>query len=249
MSALLRSEVIDVDDLSVSDISGPRRRELHESLGVHVTYDNRHLVHEGDVVFLAVKPQQLDEVLDDISYSSSGTLFISIVAGKRLASIASRLPGGRVVRVMPNLAALVGESMNVFCAGAIVTEGDRQTVDLLLSSFGRVIELGEEHFDAVTALSGSGPAFICYLMNAMSAGAQELGLNAEDARMLAQQTLLGTARLLASGIFDPEALIKAVSSERGTTVAGMDVLTKTTVRADLAKTLAAAAQRSHDLSR
>jgi pyrroline-5-carboxylate reductase len=249
MSALIRGGVVDIDDVAVSDVDGGRRRELHKSLGVHVTYDSRHVVHEGDVIFLAVKPQQLDEVLDGISNSSSGKLFISIAAGKRLASIASRLPGGRVVRVMPNLAALVAESMNVFCADAIVTESDRQTVNLLLESFGRVIELEEEHFDAVTALSGSGPAFICYILNAMAEGGQALGLNDEDARMLARQTLIGTAQLLASGLYEPESLIAAVSSERGTTVAGLDVLSKTTVGADLAKTLAAAAQRSRELSK
>ena len=249
MSALLRSGVIDVDDLAVSDIDGRRRRELHESLGVHVTYDSRHVVHECDVIFLAVKPQQLDEVLDGIANSSSGKLFISIAAGKRLAAIASRLPGGRVVRVMPNLAALVAESMNVFCADAIVTESDRQTVNLLLESFGRVIELGEEHFDAVTALSGSGPAFICYILNAMAEGGQALGLNDEDARILARQTLFGTAKLLENDLYEPDSLIAAVSSARGTTEAGMEVLSKTTVTDDLARTLAAAAQRSRELSK
>ena len=152
------------------------------------------------------------------------------------------------MRVMPNIAALASASMNVFCAGEGVSQQDRSVVTALLASFGAVLELAEDQFDAVTALSGSGPAFVAYMLQAMADGAQDLGLPAQAAEQLAVQTFLGTARLLAEGRFEPDALIQAVSSAKGTTIAGMDVLTQTTLRADIARTLEAAARRSRELS-
>ncbi|MCE9613029.1 MAG: pyrroline-5-carboxylate reductase [Lentisphaerae bacterium] len=236
-------------DVIVSDVSAERRDVLARTHGVIVTPDNRQVLAEADIVFLCVKPQQLEDLLVDVAPHVRGThLVISIAAGKRLAFFESRLPAGRVVRVMPNLAALVGASMNAYCLGGRCRPGDRATVDRLLSSFGQALAVEEALFDAVTALSGSGPAFVAHWVESAVQGGVGLGLSESDARVLTYQTLLGTARLLAEGRFEPQALIQAVSSAKGTTVAGMEVLTRTTMADDLRRTLAAAAARSRELS-
>jgi pyrroline-5-carboxylate reductase len=203
-----------------------------------------------DVVFLAVKPQNLDGVLEEIAPSiREEHLVISIAAGKRIEHIESLLPGAKVVRVMPNIAATVSEGMSVFCTGHKVTVEDRRTAVTLLSCFGQVLELPEEQFDAVTALSGSGPAFFAHFLNLMVQGGVELGLSRKDSELLAAQTMLGTAMLLAKGEYGAEELIDAVSSARGTTVAGMAVLGRAPLPEVVVDTLRAAARRSEELSR
>lgn len=249
IGALAAPGTSDPASVIVSDISPERRAELARCAGVHVTADNAVVLARSRVVVLAVKPQQLDSLLAEMApLVTEDHLLLSIAAGKRLAYFEARLPAGRVVRVMPNLAALVAASMNVFCLGGRCREGDRAVVSGLLSRFGKALELEESLFDAVTALSGSGPAFIAYWIESAVKGAMALGLAEADARLLALQTLHGTGRLLAEGKFTPEALIRAVSSAKGTTVAGLEVLTRTTLADDLQRTLAAAAARSRELS-
>lgn len=249
MAALVGSKTAEAGRIVVSDVSAERRAHLADSLGVAAVADNLSVLARAEVVFIAVKPQQLDEVTAELaSTAGAGHLFISIAAGKRLAYFEQRLPAGRIVRVMPNIAALVGASANAFCLGTRCRAEDRETVRILLSSFGQAVELPETQFDAVTALSGSGPAFVAHWVEAAVQGGVGMGLREADARSLAYQTLLGTARLLTEGKFTPEHLIAAVSSAKGTTVAGLEVLTKTTLADDLRRTLAAAANRSRELS-
>ncbi len=167
-----------------------------------------------------------------------------------LEQIESRLPVGTpVVRVMPNLPCTVGEGMSVYCLGRRARRADARTAVRLLTCFGRVREVPERLFDAVTALSGSGPAFFAYVLDALARGAQKEGLTRSDALLLAEQTMLGTARLLLDTGQEPEALIQAVASPKGTTVAGLTVLTASPVSTILARAIRAAARRSRELSR
>jgi pyrroline-5-carboxylate reductase len=247
---LIRSQVLKPHDVFVSDISEERRRILTNRHGVNVMADNRVLPGLVEVVFLAVKPQNMDEVLKEIAGNiKHGQLVISIIAGKRIRHIEALLPDACVVRVMPNLAALVSEGMSVFCAGKNVTAADRKTAMTLLSCFGKALELPEDKFNAVTALSGSGPAFFAHFADLMVSAGEKLGLDRKDAALLAGQTMLGTAKLLVKGEFSAEALIKAVSSEKGTTVAGMAVRKASDIGDVISKTLEAAARRSEELSR
>jgi len=250
VSNLVRTGTLKPEDILVCEIDEARRNAVREQYGVAVTGDALETARAAEIAFLAVKPQDLDALLANIAPAvRPGQLIVSIAAGKRLSYLAARLPGARLVRVMPNLPATVSEGMSVFCAGKGVEPAEKETVRALLASFGRALELPEEQFDAVTALSGSGPAFLAYLLRLMTEGAVKLGLAAPDAELLAAQTMRGTATLLLSGEFNADGLIKAVSSPKGTTVAGFCVLTAAPLGEILHQTLAAAARRSAELSR
>lgn len=246
---LVNSRILNAHDIYVVDVSEDRRRVLKRRHGVNVFADNGLMLGVTDVVFLAVKPQNQDAVLDEIAeVVRPEHLVISIAAGRRIEHIEAKLPHSKVVRVMPNLAALISEGMSVFCTGDRVTVEDRKKVITLLSCFGQVLELPEKQFDAVTALSGSGPAFFAHFLELMVEGGELLGLERKDATLLAEQTMLGTAMLLVKGEYSASELIKAVSSAKGTTVAGFAVLSASGLKKAVAETLEAAAQRSRELS-
>jgi pyrroline-5-carboxylate reductase len=250
IGGLIRSKVASPADIHVSDISEERRKALQSRHGIRTYADNAAVAAACQTVFLAVKPQQLAELLGALAgLFTAKHLVLSIAAGKRLVFFESRLPAARVIRVMPNLGVLASEGMSVFCAGARATADDRRTATALLTSFGRALELPEEQFDAVTALSGSGPAYFAQFLNLMAEAGAQLGLTKEDALLLATQTLFGAATLIAKGLYTPDDLIKAVSSEKGTTVAGMAVLKDSPIAKIVADTLAAATRRSEELSR
>ncbi len=249
ISDMVRSRIVNPHDIFVCDVSEERRRVLKRRHGVNVYADNSMLLGATDIVFLAVKPQNQDEVLNEISsFVTREHLIISIAAGRKIEHIESLLPDIRVVRVMPNLAAMISEGMSVFCMGNHATVDDRKKVITLLSCFGQVLELPESKFDAVTALSGSGPAFFAHFLALMIDAGEQLGLERKAASLLAEQTMLGTAMLFAKGEFGAEDLIQAVSSAKGTTVAGMEVLKKSGLEQAICDTLSAAAKRSAELS-
>ena len=250
IGGLISSETLAASDIYVSDISNDRRNLLNTKYGINVFDNNSLVLKHVEILFLAVKPQILDSVLDELSGNvPDGMMVISIAAGKTLAGLTSHLPSARVVRVMPNLAVLVSQGMSVFCTKASLTIEERKTITTLLSSSGKVIELPEEHFDAVTALSGSGPAFFAHYLSVITEESVKLGLPAKAAVQLALQTMLGTATLLDKGIFsNPQELLKAVSSKGGTTASGLDVLTQPQLTKIVSETLHAAAKRSAELS-
>lgn len=248
-AAMLKTGTVLPENLIVAEVNPERRAALLETHGVRVVADSLELPDAADVVFLSVKPQSLDQALEALGPRlSEDHLVVSIAAGKPLAYFASRIRSRRLVRLMPNLPALVGEGVTAFCLGTEVSSTDRHTIMALLACFGRVVELEERLFDAQTALAGSGPAFFAYLAAKMAEGGVKLGLDPDVAMLGAQQTMLGTAKLLLTGVLSPMALIDAVSSKEGTTVAGFRVLGPSDVGEVLAETLAAAAERSHELS-
>ncbi|MFT5239086.1 MAG: pyrroline-5-carboxylate reductase [Candidatus Promineifilaceae bacterium] len=248
VTGLLRDGVCEAKQVVVCEIVEERRAYLAATLDVVVVDAVAEAVREADVVFLAVKPQVLGSVLvEAATVVPPQALLISIAAGKTLDQIAASFDTAKVVRVMPNLAASVGASMNVFCCNAHVQAEDRALVVRLLAAFGEVVEADESLFDAVTAVSGSGPAFVAYLLAALAAAGVALGLSEGQAYTLALQTFLGTAQVLQAQGGTPQALIESVSSPNGTTVAGMQVLGASDVRAVLAETVAAAAARSQAL--
>lgn len=249
IAGLVRAGTSRPETIHASDISAARRELLAHTHGIHTTADNIAVAEATTVLFLAVKPQQLDALLTEIApVLSVRHLVLSIAAGKQLAFLEQRLARARLVRVMPNLACLVGEAMSVFALGARTTADDRQQVLRLLGSFGRALELPENQFDAVTALSGSGPAFFAYLLAGLAEGAVAEGMSRETALTLGAQTMLGAARLLQDGRFQPAQLMDAVTSARGTTAAGRAVLEPSDVHQVLIQTVRAAARRSRELS-
>ncbi len=250
MAGLIRSGLCRPSDLVASDCRKERLRHIHHRLGVSMAPDNAAVARLSRCLVVAVKPYDLEPVLQDLAEGATERhVVLSIVAGRRTDWIERRLPRARVVRVMPNLPCTVGEGMSVYCLGRRARRADARTAVRLLTCFGRVREVPERLFDAVTALSGSGPAFFAYVLDALARGAQKEGLTRSDALLLAEQTMLGTARLLLDTGQEPEALIQAVASPKGTTVAGLTVLTASPVSTILARAIRAAARRSRELSR
>jgi len=250
IASLIESRVVGAHQVFASDVSAERRSHLKKRYGINVYSKNSIVPGMARIVFLAVKPQHLDAVLKEIRPAVSGKhLVISIAAGKKIGSVQSGLPGSRVIRVMPNLPSVVAAGMSVFCAGSSATGADRRTATKLLSCFGEVLELPEETLDAVTALSGSGPAFFSYLLDCMVSAAVSEGLDREAAVLLAEQTMLGTSKLLKEKDIEPRELVKAVASPQGTTAAGLAVLRKSAFRKTVRRMIRAAARRSRELSR
>lgn len=250
MAGLIEKRFSSPGDILASDISPERLSELKQRYGIRTTLNNADVTAHSALCVLAVKPQQLDQVLRALAPAvTMDHLLVSIAAGKTTGHLESLLPSGRVVRVMPNIACLVGEGMNVFTRGGRATAGDAETVSRLLSCCGQALELPESLFDAVTALSGSGPAFFAYLLDRLVDGAVKEGLPREQALVLAGQTMAGTARLLLSRRLEPAELAAAVTSAKGTTAAGREVLENQETADVLSRTIQAAARRSRELGR
>lgn len=248
LSDLIRSDMVLKSDVYVAEPDSARRDQIVELYGVNLFEKGEELMSSVDVVFLAVKPQVMDKVLKDISgLVQMDQIFISIAAGKTLANIEALLPASKVARVMPNLAASVSESMNVFCVGQDFTTTDKALVESLLKCFGKILELPEEKFDAVTAVSGSGPAFMAYLLQLVIDGAVALGLSENDATLLAKQTMLGTAKVLNDSDIAIPDFIDSVCSKGGTTEAGMEIMRSESLSKPIARTLQTAAARSVEL--
>lgn len=249
VASLLKAKMVRPGDVFVCDASEARRKELAGSLRLKAS-DVAETTAKCDVVFLAVKPQDMGAMLESIPpVNLKGPLYISIAAGKKLQWLEERMPCARVVRVMPNLAVSVGLGMSGFCKGALAKAADVKLAAKLLRCTGKAVEVPESQMDAITALSGSGPAFISYALQAMIDGGVALGLDEEVATELGLQTMLGTATVLSGRGVGVAEFIKAVTSAKGTTAAGLEVLEKSALRGTMKRTLAAAARRSGELSR
>ncbi len=247
--SLIKAKIVRPSSIRICDAVSARLEQLATDYGVKPA-TAAEVVAASDVVFLAVKPQDLGVLLEGIPADvASKPLYISIAAGKRIVWLEAHLPGARIIRCMPNLAVSVGLGMTAFCGGTKIKKADLRIAAKLLGSTGRALELPEEQLDAVTALSGSGPAFLAYVMQTMIDGGVALGLPEETAEVLALQTMLGTATVLTNGSTGVADFIKSVTSAKGTTAEGLAVLEKSTVSVTMKRTMAAAARRSEELSR
>lgn len=249
VASLIRAKVSSPEEISVCDPCAARRRLLKRRYKVSATSNGAETAKSARVLVLAVKPQQMADALEDIAdFITRRHLALSIAAGRTIAVIERLLPAARVVRVMPNLPCTVGKGVSVFCMGSRTNPADGRTVNRILSSMGGVLELPETKFDVVTAISGSGPAFFAYLLDCIADSGVRLGLTRKEALSLAEQTMLGTAELLIRERTDPRDLIESVSSAKGTTVAGLSVLTRPSTGRTIDATVRAAAKRSRELS-
>jgi pyrroline-5-carboxylate reductase len=236
-------------DLVISEKRDERAAELRDKYGVAVT-GNADAVTAADVILLVVKPQDVPSLLAEIGKSvRSDATVVSLAAGVRLDTIAAALPDGvAVVRAMPNTPALVGEGMFGISPGAGVTDEQLAVVVALLESGGKVVVVDESQQDGVTAVSGSGPAYVFYLAEAMIAGGIEAGLDEATARSLATQTLVGASKLLAESGDTAEELRRRVTSPNGTTAAAIATFDELGVKDALIAGMAAAAARSAEFS-
>lgn len=249
LKALINRNLAAPQDVLIADAAPGRAEQLQAELGVRVAAPAE-MTAASDVIILAVRPGDLAGVLSTLPRDAvQKPLFLSIAAGRRLAWLEGLLPGARFIRVMPNLGVSVGLGMCGYARGALATDADVALTQTILTSFGKALPLPEEKLDAVTALSGSGPAFIAFALRSMIEGGMELGFTAEEASTLALQTFAGTAAVLTRpGAPDASAFIASVATKGGTTAAGMAVLDGSDIAAVYAKTLQAAATRSAELS-
>lgn len=221
--------------ITVADVSVPCREQLAADLGVNVTADNRAAAEAAAVVILAVKPFIVPAVLDDLGpvLKPSQTL-VSIAAGVEIADIEAGI-GGRipVMRVMPNTPALVGAAAGAYARGCFAGDEDAARVQAVLGALGCFFEVEESLLDVVTGLSGSGPAYVFVLIEALADGAVRMGLPRDIAVKLAAQTLLGSAKMLLETGEHPGRLKDMVTTPGGTTAAGLFALEKGAVRAAL----------------
>lgn len=220
-----------------------------EIAGAQIAASNADVAAKAQVVFLAVKPQSFADVAQQLSGKlSRDHLIISILAGTKLSRLTSELKTDRVVRVMPNTPALVGKGASAYARGAGVTKEDATLVHQLLQAVGTADEVEEKHLDAVTGLSGSGPAFAYLLIEALSDGGVRMGLPRALATKLAAQTMHGAAEMVLGGDH-PGVLKDRVASPGGTTIAGLQALEDRAVRGAMIAAVQAATERSIELGK
>src|SRR3989338_9236527 len=223
-----------------SDKSNENLNRIKKYLKIVTTTDNREAIKNSDIVFVCVKPQDMDNVLNEIRNAAGDYLVVSIAAGIKLKHLESKLKNKRIIRVMPNINCLAGEMAAGLSANKYATKQDIQNVLKLLNSAGIAFQLREDLLDAVTAISGSGPAFFAYFIGAFAEAGIKSGLSRDVAFKLAAQTALGTGKLLLENNLPPEELIRMVASKKGTTIAGLNVLKKHNAKSILIKTINAA---------
>jgi pyrroline-5-carboxylate reductase len=247
---LLKGGLCLASDICVSDLRGERISHLREAFGIGVAKANSECVDSSDLIIIAVKPQDMSEVLTELSgMDTAGRLMLSIAAGITIAKIETALrPESAVVRVMPNTPALVGEGISLWARGRYVTDEDVGRVKSILSVLGKEIEVKEGLMNAATALSGSGPAYIYYVLEAMAAAGERLGFPPEQALAIATQTIRGAVRLAEGSGQAPEELRKKVTSPGGTTAAAIRVLEEHKVKKAIVDAIEAACKRAGELS-
>ncbi|MCD4800194.1 MAG: pyrroline-5-carboxylate reductase [Methanococcoides sp.] len=235
--------------LNASDVYKPALERLNSELGINVSTDNTETIGDSDVVVLAVKPQIIKSVLAAIKDSiTADKLVISIAAGVPVAAIEDELnEGTRVVRVMPNIAATVAEAASAVCAGTNATDEDMEIALEMFQSIGSAITIPEKLMDAVTGLSGSGPAYIFPVIEALADGAVYEGLDRANAITLAAQTVLGAAKMVLETGMHPGELKDMVTSPAGTTIRAIRTLEESGIRAAFMNAVIESSTRSKEL--
>lgn len=236
-------------DLVCLSGSGKTATALASRTGIALASSLDDLLATANIVIVAFKPQHLASADPRLGELTSGKLVLSVLAGKRLATLAKIFPHARnIVRTMPNTPAAIGAAITPYCTLHALTAEDRAAVESLLGACGSHLELGEEHMNAVTALSGGGPAFLFEFVAALRDAGVAANLAPEVAARLSVETVLGAARLLARRQLDPETLRNQVTSPNGTTLAGLRRMEAGNFRGVIRETILAAQARAAELS-
>jgi pyrroline-5-carboxylate reductase len=230
--------------------SGRTAAALAARTGIAQAHSLAELTGGADTVVIAFKPQHLASAAPELAALTAGKLVISVLAGKKIATLAKTFPQARnIVRTMPNTPGQIGAGMTGWCAQHPLTAEDRATVDRLLGALGRSLEIAEPDMDALTAVSGSGPAYVFEFAAALRDAGIAAGLTKAASELLAVETLLGASRLLARKAIDPETLRNQVTSPNGTTFAGLQRMAARDFRGVIKETVLAAKARSEELSK
>lgn len=245
---LIVRNILPAGQIYAADPMPDRLADLHERYGIYVTGNNAEAAEAAQIIVLSTKPQNLAEVMPGIrGHLRRQDLLLSILAGTPIRKLSDGVAHAAVVRAMPNTPALVGEGASAICAGPTAVDADLDWAEGLLGAVGTVVRVPERSMDAVTGLSGSGPAYVFLVAEALIDAGVAAGLPRDVADRLTRQTLLGSARLLAESDDGPEALRAAVTSPGGTTAAGLRQLESHAVRAAVIDAVAAATARSAEL--
>ena len=246
---LVAAQVVLPESITAADIDETRLEELAADPGINTTTSLKTLTRAGDAVILAVKPQSMEELLRQLAFHLTPEhLVISIAAGISTGFVEQQLPSEtRVVRVMPNTPAMVRAGATALCRGSLATDEDMELATRLFAALGTVVVVDEGQMDAVTALSGSGPAYFFYLAEKLRQAAVEHGLPEKEADELVRQTLYGAGKLLCDTGAAPEELRARVTSKGGTTAAAVEVFEEADLSNIIARAVAAAVARSKEL--
>ncbi len=249
IKGIVQSGTIEAGNIYISDIKKSRLRELKKDYSLKTTEDNYELVKNVDYIILAVKPTVVPKVLEEVdSYMTSSQTIISIAAGVTINMISDLLSKELpIIRLMPNTPALIGEGAIAYSTGELVSQEDIKLVEEFLTPLGRVVGLKEEMMDAVTGLSGSGPAYIYLIIEALSDAGVNVGLDRESALKLATQTVIGAAKMVEKTGQHPSQLKDMVTSPGGTTITGLKELEKGGVRAAIYQAVEEATIKSRKL--
>lgn len=251
VNGLIQNGCANPEQILCCDINEPRLQTLQKRYpGIGTTRSIKDAARARTIV-LSVKPNQIDSVCQELAhFVDAQSILVSIAAGVPLERIQAQLPqGSRLVRVMTNTPALVGNAASCFCCNTNTSEADRGAVRTMLESVGIAFEVPEPQLDAVTAIAGSGPAYICMVVESLSDAGVKMGLQRDLARLLAAQTVLGTGKMILETGEHPAVLREKVCSPGGTTIAALSVLEQESLRSSFIRAAQAAWERSIQLGK
>ncbi len=236
------------EEIIASEPNAEIRAALRRDVSIDLTAENTEAAENSEIIFLGVKPQVVLSVLRDLDNAISNKLVVSFAAGIRIASMEAVTPA-RVMRVMTNTPSAIGRAATAFSAGARATVNDRQKIGDMFNAIGTAVEVTDEQIDVVTALAGSGPAFIYSMIQALASGASNEGLAPEAALKLAAQMTLGAAELALTSGKSPKELINMVVTPGGTTAAGLRVMEERKTADAISAAVQAATARGREIAR
>lgn len=251
LQAFLKNTLVDAENITATVGHKERAVALSAQYGVQVSTNNVEAAKGADVIVLGVKPWQVASLLAEIKPSlKPGTLLLSIAAGVKISEM-EEAAGAKVavIRAMPNTPAMLTAGMTAFCRGSQVTDAQMKIAERIFQTIGRAVVVEEKHMDAVTGLSGSGPAFFYIIIEAMAEGGVNMGLPRDVATLLASQTMFGSARMVLETGYHPAMLKDAVTTPAGSTVDGILALEEGGLRAALIQAVRKATLRAKELAK
>lgn len=225
INGIISGGIADGGSINAYDIYSPALQNAQSNYGINACADEKSVVKASDIIFLAVKPNVIKSVLEKIDGEIGDRLIVSIAAGKSIEFIESYLKcKAKIIRVMPNINAKVGEAMSAYCSNDLASEADKDYIEKLLGAFGKAICLDESYFPLFGILGGCGPAFAYMFIDAMARAGVKNGMKKSDALMIAAQTVYGSAKMIMESDEHPYQLIDNVCSPGGTTIEGVTSL-------------------------
>lgn len=225
INGILDAGLFSKDNIKASEYNFENATINSQKLGINVFCDNKKLAKESDIIFIATKPNQVEGVLEEISeIVNEQKLIVSIAAGVKLQKIETYLKDTPVIRVMPNAPLMVQEGMSAMVKGHFASNNDVKIVKEIFENLGKCITVSEDKIDIVTAISGSGPAFFYKIIHEIALAGEQLGMDYNNSLLLAEQTALGSAKLMLQSDLTPVELIKNISTKGGCTEVGVSVM-------------------------